>query len=70
MDDDDWGGWGAAGELEDHQQQQQRNESSKSAELEGITRRQYLLLLFLFVFVVAWDYFGGGFGEFAYTSYS
>jgi hypothetical protein len=25
--------------------------------LEGITRRQYLLLLF-FVFVVAWDYFG------------
>jgi hypothetical protein len=52
------GGRGAAGELEE-QQQQQRNESSKSAELEGITRRQYLFL-FLFVFVVAWDYFGVG----------
>ncbi len=47
----------AAGELEEQQQQQQRNESSKSAELEGITRRQYLFL-FLFVFVVACDYFG------------
>jgi hypothetical protein len=62
------GGRGAAGELEE---QQQRNESSKSAELEGITRRQYLFLfLFLFVFVVAWDYFGVGIWEFAYTSYS
>jgi len=50
----DEGEGGGAGELEE---QQQRNESSKSAELEGITRRQYLLLLF-FVFVVAWDYFG------------
>jgi len=50
----DDGEGGGAGELEE---QQQRNESSKSAELEGITRRQYLLLLF-FVFVVAWDYFG------------
>ncbi|CAK9251802.1 unnamed protein product [Sphagnum jensenii] len=58
MDDDGGGGKGwAAGELEEEQQQQQRNESSKSAELEGITRRQYLLLL-LFVFVVACDYFG------------
>jgi hypothetical protein len=49
------GGGGAAGELEE--QQQQRNESSKSAELEVITQRQYLFL-FLFVFVVACDYFG------------
>jgi hypothetical protein len=28
------------------------------------------LFLFLFVFVVAWDYFGVGIWEFAYTSYS